>query len=292
MIDDQLEQGIEIARARVLVGARIAVAARGPERGEVELLVIGVEAEEELETFVEHLVGARVGTIDLVDDDDRLEAQRQRLAGHELGLRHRPLGGIDEQDHPVDHAEDTLHLGAEIGVAGGVDDVDARRLALMLPFHAGAFGEDGDPAFLFEIARIHRALFHALVFAEGAGLAEQLVDQRGLAVVDVGDNGDIAQVAGHGRGAFVRIGKRGNGRANTLCARPLAHLLHCGKHTESFAPARSRSGRCGGGATRREARRNGGIALVPGGCATYGAGGAGAVSPRASERKAVPTISL
>jgi hypothetical protein len=36
-----------------------------------------------------------------------------------------------------------------------------------------------------------------LVGGEGAGLAEQLVHQGGLAVVDVGDDGDVAEGAGH-----------------------------------------------------------------------------------------------
>ncbi len=33
-----------------------------------------------------------------------------------------------------------------------------------------------------------------LVGAEGAALAQHLVDERGFAMVDVGDNGDIANV--------------------------------------------------------------------------------------------------
>src|SRR3546814_11842990 len=57
--------------------------------------------------------------IDLVDDDDRLEPERERLAGDELGLRHRALGGVDEQDHAIDHRQAAFHLAAEIGVAGG-----------------------------------------------------------------------------------------------------------------------------------------------------------------------------
>ena len=63
----------------------------------------------------------------------------------------------------------------------------------MRPFDAGAFGEDGDPALLFEVVRIHRPLLHALIVAEGAGLAEQLVDQGGLAVIDVGDDRHVAE---------------------------------------------------------------------------------------------------
>ena len=41
---------------------------------------------------------------------------------------------------------------------------------------------------------IHRPLFDALIVAEGAGLAEQLVDKGGLAMIDVRDDGDIAQL--------------------------------------------------------------------------------------------------
>ena len=93
----------EVARADVVGGAGVTGAAAGVERREVELLVIGLEVEEQLEHFVEHFGGPRVGAVDLVDDDDRLEAERERLAGDELGLRHRPFGGVDQQDHAVDH---------------------------------------------------------------------------------------------------------------------------------------------------------------------------------------------
>ena len=66
------------------------------------------------------------------------------------------------------------------------------------PFDRGALGQNGDAALLLEIVRIHRPFFNALVVAEGAGLAEQLVDEGGLAVVDVRDDGDIAQGKGGG----------------------------------------------------------------------------------------------
>jgi len=47
----------------------------------------------------------------------------------------------------------------------------------------------------------------ALRASKGAGLAQQLVDQRGLAMVDVGDDGDVAKVLDHGRPG----GKKGRG---------------------------------------------------------------------------------
>ena len=62
------------------------------------------------------------------------------------------------------------------------------------PFDRGALGENRDPALLLEVVRIHRALFDALVVAEGARLAEQLVDERGLAMIDVGDDRHVAKV--------------------------------------------------------------------------------------------------
>ena len=189
IVDDRLEQRIERAFADVVGQAGIAVAAAGVERREIELLVIGFEAEEQLEHFVQHFGGARVGTVDLVDDDDRLEAERERLAGDELGLRHRAFGGVDEQDHAIDHRQDALDLGAEIGVAGRVDDVDVRSL----PLDRGALRENGDAALFFEVVRIHRALFDALVVAEGAGLAEKLVDERGLAMIDVRNDRHVAK---------------------------------------------------------------------------------------------------
>ena len=65
-----------------------------------------------------------VGAVDLVDDDDRLEAVLERLAQHEPRLRQRPFGGVDEQEHAVGHAQDALDLAAEVGVAGRVDQVD------------------------------------------------------------------------------------------------------------------------------------------------------------------------
>ncbi len=49
------------------------------------------------------------------------------------------------------------------------------------------------PALAFDVVGVHRALDLPLVVAVGAGLLEQLVDEGGLAVVDVGDDGDVAQ---------------------------------------------------------------------------------------------------
>jgi hypothetical protein len=64
---------------------------------------------------------------------------------------------------------------------------------LPVPEHRGALGQDGDAALALLVVGIHGPLGMRLVGAEHAGLGEQLVHQRGLAVVDVGDDGDVAE---------------------------------------------------------------------------------------------------
>ena len=135
-------------------------------------------------------LGIAARAIDLVDHQDRAQAQRQRLAGDEAGLRHRAFEGVDQQQHRVDHLEHALDLAAEVGVAGRVDDVDARAL----PGDRGELRQDGDAALALEIVRVHRAVGDDLAGAELTGLAQEAVDQRGLAVVDVGDDGDVSDI--------------------------------------------------------------------------------------------------
>src|SRR5690606_15348250 len=83
-----------------------------------------------------------------------------------------------------------LHLATEVGVAGGVEDVDA----VAAPGDGGVLGQDGDAALLFLVVAVHDPLGQHGAFGKGAGLLQELVDKGGLAIVDVGDDGDIAQV--------------------------------------------------------------------------------------------------
>ena len=58
----------------------------------------------------------------------------------------------------------------------------------------GVLGEDRDPALAFQVVGIHHPFGDLLVFPEGVGLPQQAVDQRGFAVVDMRDDGDIPNV--------------------------------------------------------------------------------------------------
>ena len=45
-----------------------------------------------------------------------------------------------------------------------------------------------------DVIGVHDTVFNALVLTEDAALLEHFIDKRGLAVVNVGDNGYISQI--------------------------------------------------------------------------------------------------
>ncbi len=190
MVQHEIEQRLHAVVVRAFEArCHPALLGGAVEDREVELLVGGVERGEQVEHLVDDFHRARVGAVDLVDDDDGLQSHLQRLRHHEFGLRQRTLGGIDQHQCAVHHVEDALHLTAEVGMARRVDDIDA---GIAVEDRRG-LGQDSDAALALEIVGIHRPLDLALVVPVGAGLLEQPVDQGGLAVVDVSDDGDVAQ---------------------------------------------------------------------------------------------------
>src|SRR5206468_326411 len=124
----------------------------------------------------------------LVDDDNRLKASLKRLAQHVTSLRQRPFARVYQQHDAVHHLQSALDLAAKVAVAGRVHNVDLGAGVE----DSRVLGEDGDAALAFELVRVHHTLGERLVLAECAALAKHGVDQRGLTVVHVGDDGDIA----------------------------------------------------------------------------------------------------
>ena len=186
---------------RSRVERRLAGPGVGVDDREVDLGLVGVEVEEQLVDLVDDLVDARVGTVDLVDHEDHRQPRLQRLAQHEPRLRQRALAGVDEQQHAVDHRQAALDLAAEVGVARRVDDVELHVAVA----HRGVLGQDRDPLLALEVHRVEHPVGHVLVGAKRARLPQQGVDQRRLAVVDVGDDRDVADVGAGRHGAGVEV---------------------------------------------------------------------------------------
>jgi hypothetical protein len=147
----------------------------------VELLLVGLQFQEELQHLVVHPERAGVVTVDLVDDDDGAQAVTEGLLEHEARLRLRAVEGIDQQQHAIDHLHHALHLGPEVGVPG------VSTMFTMKSFQdRRVLGLDGDALLALEVHRVHHALVGLLVLAENAALLEQLIHERGFAVVDGG----------------------------------------------------------------------------------------------------------
>ena len=75
-------------------------------------------------------------------------------------------------------------------MARGVNDVNL----YILVHDSGILGKNGNTALTLDIAGVHNALSYLLVGAEYMALLEHGIDQCGLAVVNVSNNGDIAQI--------------------------------------------------------------------------------------------------
>ena len=190
MVEDRLEQGLQRVAHALSRKARPSLLGDGVEDGYVELVGVLGQLQEEVMGELERALGVGQRAVELVDDQDRAEPDLEGLAEDEAGLRHRAFGGVDQEQAPVGHVEDPLDLAPEIGVARGVDDVDHGVVVA----DGRVLGQDRDPLLAFEWVRIHDQRTHLLVLPEGVALLQEGVDQRRLAMVDVGDDGQVADV--------------------------------------------------------------------------------------------------
>ena len=76
---------------------------------------------------VEQRLAARAETVDLVDEDEHREVGRADCPRQAARLRLHALDGRDDQHDAIEHAQRTLDLGDEVGVSGGIDQIDLER---------------------------------------------------------------------------------------------------------------------------------------------------------------------
>ncbi len=159
----------------------------------------GVEADDILDLF-RHPVGVGGRQVDLVQHRDHLDAKVDRgvAVGHRLRLH--TLRGVDHQQRALAGGQRAADLVGKIDVARGIDQVQAVNLAILrLVGQCSGLRLDGDAAFLFQIHGIEHLRFH-LALGQAAAKLDQTVGQRGLAVVDMGNDGKIAdQILGHNK---------------------------------------------------------------------------------------------
>ena len=140
-------------------------------------------------------LGLGRGQIDLVQGGHHLQLvlHGQVAVGQRLGFD--ALGRVHQQDHRLAGSQGAAHLVAEVHVAGGVDEVDHEALII----EANALELDGDAPLPLQVHGVQILGAHLPGVDRPANL-QHAVGQRGLAVVDVGDDRGIAdsrEVYGH-----------------------------------------------------------------------------------------------
>ena len=189
VVDDGFKDDVEVV-VQVGGGAGAAVAGDGVVDGIIQLGFVGGEFQEEIGNFGFYLGNAGGGLVNFVDDDDRFQMQGEGFFQDELGLGHRAFLGVYDQEYAIGHIESALNFTRKIGVAGSVNDVDF----VAVVENGGLLGGDGDAALVFLVHGVHnQSLGHlGLVGAESVGLLQETINEGGLAVVNVGDDGDVA----------------------------------------------------------------------------------------------------
>ena len=157
--------------------------------------LLGVVAEQ-LVDLAGHALGLGAGQVDLVQRGDQLEAAVDGQVGVGERLRLDALGGVHEQQRAVAGLERSRDLVREVDVPGRVDQVQAVGLAVLgLVLHAHGLRLDRDAALALELHRVEH-LRAVLARVDGPGDLEDAIGQRRLPMVDVGNDREVADVAG------------------------------------------------------------------------------------------------
>ena len=142
--------------------------------------------------LLDRLAGIRRRQVDLVQHRDHFHALLDRGVAVGHGLRLDALRGVHHQHGALAGGERAAHLVREVHVARRIDQVELIRFsALRLVFKRGRLRLDRDAALALELHRVEHLLRH-LALGQPAAHLDEAVGERRLAMVDVRDDGKIA----------------------------------------------------------------------------------------------------
>ncbi len=150
--------------------------------------------DEQLFDFAHHALGIGGGQIDLVDhrNDRQIVFERQMVVRQRL--RFDALRRVDNENRALACRKRTRDLVRKVDVPRRVDQIQL----IDLPVFRAIVERDGmhadrDPALALQVHRIERLLFHVARF-DGARQFQQAIRERRLAVIDVRDDAEVADV--------------------------------------------------------------------------------------------------
>ena len=160
-------------------------------RGEQNVFAL---AADQVDHLIGHLVDHRRVDVDLVEHGDDLQIVPDGQIEVRNRLRLNALRGVDHQQRPFARGDGARNLVGEVDVSRGVDQVEHVALAVAGGvLHLDGVALDGDALLALEIHVVEHLRLH-LALIERIGLLQQAVGQRAFAVVDVGDDAEVAYV--------------------------------------------------------------------------------------------------
>ena len=152
-----------------------------------------VEADRLLDLLLDALrIGAR--QVDLVDDRDDFEIVLQRHVDVRERLRFDALRRIDDEKSSLAGCKASRHLVCEIDVTRRVDEIEFIDLAVLAAIvQAHGLRLDRNAALALKLHVVEHLRLH-LALSQSARAFNEAVGKRRLAMVDVRDNREIADV--------------------------------------------------------------------------------------------------
>ena len=129
---------------------------------------------------------ALIRAVNFVENHNDTVSKFQSAGEYKTCLGHRAFRRVHQKNHTVHHFENAFDFPAEVGVSGGIDNVDFGISVT----DGGIFCKNGNTAFPFKVTGIQYTFHNFLIFA----LPEHFIHQRGFTVIHVGDNGNVAQM--------------------------------------------------------------------------------------------------
>ena len=118
-----VENGIDVVNCAEKVGGHPALLGAAVDCREIELIFSGIEIEHQVKDHLLNLVGTAIWFVDLVDYENRLQADLNGFFEHKTRLGAWPRRRRQART-AVGHIEHALYLSAEVSVSRSVDNID------------------------------------------------------------------------------------------------------------------------------------------------------------------------
>src|SRR5437667_2498360 len=167
-------------------------------------LGLSVQVQQSVEVFdyprnaLLYLIGGQLQlldqTVDLVYVENRADPLFQGLTGDCLSLDHDFLDRVDDYDCTVDGSKRSCDFSGKVNMPWGIDEIDDIGCSSMFIVEAYVGGFDRHLAFLFFFHEVHRKRCPCERWREKSCAGQQAICHRCLAVVDMGDDTDVADL--------------------------------------------------------------------------------------------------